>query len=186
MDVHIACVCPPKGDDLRHPDGDTVTLRDVLDFHRATTITKAISLVDNDDESSRAAEILATLSEFYVLMGVERWTLRDVSNKPIPVGNSEVRTYLLNRPEVAAIVVEAADDLYNKAILLPLLARASTSSPPSQTTEPTSAKPDGEPPKRPRPSKRSSISTIPTVATATTSSSLDGVSSSSLNSESAA
>ena len=185
MEVTIPCPCPEKDGEPRH-ESDTVTLRDKLDFHQATTITKAVQFIDNDDPGSRAAEVLATLSEFYVLVGVERWTLRDISNKPVPVNKVEIRKAILERPDIAAVVADAADDLYSEAILLPLALKAASSSPPSQTESPTSPTPAGGQPKRPKRSKPSSISTIPTGVTEATSSSLDGVSSSSLNSESAA
>ena len=185
MEVTIPCPCPEKDGEPRH-ESDIVYLRDVLDFHRATTITKAVAFIDTDDEGTRAAEVLATLSEFYVLMGVERWTLRDASNKPLEVSKANIRKFILDRPRVASKVVEAADELYSEAILLPLVERASSSSQPSQTEPPTSAKPRGEQPKRPRPLKPSSTSTIPTDGTGTTSGSLVGDSSFSQNSESAA
>ena len=177
MDVTISCVCPPKGDDIRHPDGDTVTMRDVLDYDRAMVITKAITLIDEDDDEVRGAMVLAKMSKFYVLMGVESWTLRDVSNKPIPVSSETLRQYLLSNPEVSAVMTEAGDDLYQKAILLPLLRKASTSSAPSQTTGSTSPKRSGSRRQNPTPLRRSSTSTTPTGDTAATSSSLDGDSS---------
>ncbi len=144
----------------------TVTLFDRLDFNRATTVTKAIAFIDNDDAESRAARVLATLSEYYVLMGVQSWTY------PEDVTTTNIRKRLLEHPEVG-IVVEAADELYQEQILLPLLARASSSSPPSQTVASTSATPRGakRPPKH---SKPSSISTIPTADTGSTSSRLAG------------
>lgn len=187
MDVRIDCICPPKEEGPRHPDGDTVTLKDKLTFHEATTITKSVTFLDSDDEDSRAAEILATLSEFYIIVGVSAWTLRDEKNKPVPVNRPTVRAMLLERlDDNTAAVVEAAEILYREVILLPLLRRGSRSSQPTPTSEPTSAKQDGEPPKRRRPSKRSSISTIPTVGTETTSSSLDGDSNFSQSSTTAA
>ena len=185
MEVTIPCPCPQKDGEPRH-ESDTVTLFDKLDFHRATTITKAIQFIESDDERTRSAEILATLSEFYVLMGVERWTLRDASNKPVEVTQTAIRANVLERGDIAALVVEAADGLYNEAVLLPLVARASNSSPPSPTESPTSARRAGSPPKNPRPSKPSSISTIPTDGTETTSGPLAGDSSFSQNSETAA
>lgn len=190
MEVQIPCPCPEKDGVPRH-ESDTVWLFDKLDFHRATTITKAVAFIDNDDPGSRPAEVLATLSEHYVLQGVERWTLRDAANKPVEVTKGAIRRNILDRPDIAALVVEAADGLYSEAVLLPLVDRASRSSPPSPTDGSTShdrptPRPAGSSPRRPRPSKRSSISTIPTDDTETTSSQLDGVSSFSPSSESAA
>jgi hypothetical protein len=179
MDVQIKCVCPGSPHEQ-----DRVTLRDKLDFHTATTIRKALAMVDNDDPRTRTAEVLATLSEFYVLMGVQSWTLVDDKGRPLTVSQSAIRASLLESTDID-LVIEAADELYNEAILLPLLARASTSSPPTPTDESTSAPTDSEP-KLPKPSKRSSTSTTQTVGTETTSLSLVGVSNSSQSSKSAA
>jgi hypothetical protein len=189
MDVTIKCICPERGGELRHPDGDTVTLRDKLDFHSATTIRKALTLVENDDPRTRPAEILAVLSEFYVLYGVTSWTLVDDKGKPLPVSHAAIRELLFESPDIDTII-DAADDLYNAAILLPLLVRASTSSPPKPTPKPDEASSTSAPkdstPKRPKPSKLSSTSTTQTVVTEATSLSLVGVSNGSLSSESAA
>ena len=145
--------------------------RDRLDFMRATTVTKAIAFIEETDPAIRPALVLATLSEFYVLMGVKSWSLPD------PVTSANIRRKLLEHPEVGTIV-EAADALYQEQVLLPLLNRASSSSPPSQTNGSTSPTPRGakRPPKRSRPS---SISTIPMDDTETTSSPPDGAYSSS-------
>ncbi len=156
---------------------ETVTLRDRLDFLQATTITKAVALIDNDDPETRAARVLATLSQFYVLEGVSAWTLKDDRGRPLPVTTANIRSHLLTSPDVG-ILVEAADELYQEQILLPLLRRAQSFSPTSPTNGSTSVTPRGA--KRPRkPSKPSSITRIPTDATGETSSSPDGAYSSS-------
>ena len=185
MDVTIPCPCPEKDGAPRH-ESDTVTLRDTLDFHRSTSIIKATAFIESDDPDSRAAEVLAVLSEGYVLHGVERWTLRDAQNKPLEVSKANIRKVLLNRPDIYPDVVEAADNLYSEAILLPLASRASSSSPPSQTDTPTSPTRGGGQPKRPRQSKRSLTSITQTDGIETTSSSLVIASNSSQSSESAA
>ena len=180
MDVTIPCPCPGTPH-----ESDTVTLFDKLDFHRATSITNMTAFIDNDDDKSRAAEVLAALSEGYLLHGIERWTLRD--GKPVPVTKAAIRHYILDRPDIYPAVVEAADSVYHEVVLLPLVARASRSSPTSPTTASTSAK-RGAASRRPKssPSKPSSITTIPTGDTETTSSSLVIDSSTSQKSESAA
>ncbi len=181
MEIKTRCLCPNKGH-----DEETIFLRDKLDFHQATTITKAIGFIETEDPDTRPAEVLATLSEFYVLMGIERWTILDERRKPLPVSHSAIRAHVLSDFEVASAVVEEADELYKQQILLPLLRKAASSSRPSPTGEKTSPKQRGERQKRPRPLKQSSISTTQTVDTGTTSSSLGGVSSFSPSSESAA
>jgi len=183
VDVTIACPCPPKADGgSRHPDGDTVTLRDVLPFRSATTIRKAIGMV-SEDGNPDPAEILAVMTEWYCLLGIEAWTLTDAHGKPVPVTRATIRDSLLeseSAQEQASVIADAADGLYMAAVLLPLLARASSSSPPTPTAPSTSAPKDSQasPPKR---SKPSSITSIPTAAIATTTRSRAGASSTSPN-----
>jgi hypothetical protein len=184
VDVTIKCICPERGGEPRHPNGDTVTLRDKLDFRSVTTIRKALTLVENDDPRTRPAEILAVLCEFYMLYGIESWTLVDDKAKHIEVSHAAIRGRLFESPSVDE-VSEAAEELYNPVVLLPLLVRASTSSPPTPTDESTSA-PTASTPKHPKPSKPSSTTTTQTVGIETTSLSLVGVSNSSQSSESAA
>lgn len=182
--MKIDCICPPKGGAPRHPDGDTVELRPRLDFRSANTILKAVQLMQTGDEDVETAEVLALLTEHYLIYGIESWSLEDDKDKPVPVSKTTIRDLLL--PSQAAMVVgDAADDLYSEQVMLPLVARAARLLQPSPTDDSTSAPTDSAPP-RPKPSKPSSISTIPTAATATTTSSLDGDSSSSQSSTSAA
>lgn len=184
MDVLIPCICPPKGDAVRHPDGDIVTLRETLGFQAVVTLRFAVQVTKENDPNASIAQILGVLSEHYILAGVESWTVVDDKNKPVEVTPTALRERLLTNLDAAMTVADKADDLY-LAVMLPLLNRVSTSSPPTPTsgsTSPTTGTSD-----TPRkPSKRSSISTIPTAGTEATSSSLDGVSSSSQSSESAA
>jgi hypothetical protein len=193
MEVPITCPCPPKGGAVRHPKGDRVVLRDKLGSHESLTIRKAIALAreeaDGSGERGLAAEILATLSEFYILMGVESWTFEDAEGKPLSVSKANIRSVLLESPDID-LAIEAADTLYNEAILLPLLNRASPSSPPTPTPsqEPessTSARTES-PTKPQKQSRPSSTTTSPTDGTETTTLSLVGGSSSSQNSQSAA
>lgn len=174
--VTIDCACPGG----RHPEGDTITLRDRLDFRTATTIRKSIALGSDDGTPLGAAEVLAILTEGYVLYGIEAWTLVDDRGKPLPVTRSSIRDRILDSPTAyvsATMIGDAADDLYGPQVLLPLLARASISSPPLPTEPSMSPKPG--PAKLPRPSKRSSTSTTRTDGIEATSPSLAGVSSSS-------
>lgn len=185
MDVQIPCLCLIEE---RH-DHDTVTLRDRLDFVTGTAIRKGLMFVESDDdEGGRAAETLARLTEGYLLFGIESWSLlQEVRDKlvPLPVTHTNIRERLLSNVTAADTVADVAEELYREAILLPLLARASKSSPPTPTKRSTS-RPTALPSTPPKPSKRSSTTTTPMAVTETTSSSLGGVSSSSLSSESAA
>lgn len=188
MNVPITCPCPGSP----HPEGDTVVLRDKLGYHEAMTIRKAIALAreeaDAGSERAIAAEILATLSEFYVLMGVESWTLVDGKGVPLPMSKANIRTVLFESPDVD-LLVDAADALYNEAILLPLLARANPSSPPMPTRSPatgSSTSATASPTTLQRQSKPSSTTTSRTDGIETTTLSPVGASSSSPSSLSAA
>lgn len=184
MDVLIACICPPKGDAVRHPDGDTVTLRATLPFTSVSAIRWSIAVQREVDPGVSLAEQFGVISELYLLGGVESWTVVDEKGKPVEPSKPEIRSRLLTAQSQAQMVGDAADDLY-QAVMLPLLNQASTFSPPSPTDESTSP-PSGASKSPPKPSRRSSISTIRTGDTEVTSSSLDGVSSSSQSSASAA
>ena len=179
MDVKIDCLCPPNArGETRHPDGDTVTLRERLDFRAALTARNTLVMVKQEDPDASSAEILAALTEVYLVLGVTGWTLVDGKNKPIEVSKGAIREHLLANPDVAMVVGDAADELYAEAVILPLLARARNSSPPTPIAGSTSATKRSTPRSR-KPSPPSSITTIPTDATATTSSSPVGDSSSS-------
>lgn len=177
--VTIECLCPPKAaGEVRHPQGDTVTLRERLDFRAAVTARNTIVFLKSEDPDASAAEILAALTETYLLLGIESWSLLDAKGKPLPPSKAAIREYLLARPEIAMRVGDAADELYSEAVVLPLLARAQNFSPPTPTNGPTSA-PKGSSPKPPKPSKPSSTTTTPTGGTVPTSLSPAGDSSSS-------
>jgi hypothetical protein len=184
MDVQITCVCPDKDGQTRHPDGDRLTLRDKLDFHSVRTMRNEVRVLKTREEEASTAEILATLTEAYLIHGIESWTLVDDKGKPLEVSRRAINDRLLPT-DAAEIVGDAADELYQEVVLLPLVARGQNSSPTTPTNGSTSATTVSSS-KPPKPSKRSSISTTRTVATETTSLSLVGVSNSSQSSESAA
>lgn len=185
MDIAIACLCPPDG--ARHPEGDTVVLRDRLEFRSVTTIRTAVRIM-REEGITDPAEILATMTEWYLLLGIESWTLVDAKGKPEPVTRDAIRTRLLANDDAADDVVglaDAADDLYQSRVLLPLMNRVSRSSqttPTAPSTSPRTAS-SGSHPTR---SKRSSTTSSQTAATATTTTSPAGGSSTSPSSESAA
>lgn len=164
--VTVPCRCLPDG--TRHPEGDVVTLRDTLPFVQAQTARNAVLLLRNDDPDASVAEILAVLTEQYVLLGLDGWTLCGADGKPLDLTRAAVRDRILGDDVAASIVANAADDLYASKVMLPLLRGASTSSPHSPTTESTSPA-TGSEPMSPTPSSPSSTSTTPTAVTATTS-----------------
>jgi hypothetical protein len=169
---------------MQHPDGDTVTLPDVLDFRRTITVQQTIALALRGSGAT-LPEITGVLMESYVLHCIDAWTLAD-DNGPIPVSKDAIRAHLLTRFDVAEKVGDAADELYTDTVALPLVLRGLASSAATRTpSEETSAPPTtslttgrGATPRKP--SKRSSTSTTPMVVTGTTGWSPGGASSSSL------
>lgn len=174
MDVRIECICPPSGGRHGH---DTVTLSDHLDFTSAVKVRNAISATYHDDPDAAYTDVLAVLTEVYLLCGIESWSLIGEDGKPLEAHRPNIRRYLLSNLLVAMEVGNAADDLYAEAVVLPLVRKALTSSPDTQTDESTSP-PTGSTEQPPRRSSPSSTSTTPTVVTEETSSPLAGDSSS--------
>lgn len=172
----IPCVCPPKRIDetgiseVRHPDGDTVTLRERLDFRAALTARNAVNVLKVEDPQAGAGEVLAVLTEAYLIGGIESWTLVHLDAedrnrlKALPVSRATVRAFMADHVDEASLVGDEADELYSKAVLGPLVARASGSLPVTPTPDSTSptTKSSETLPKR---SKQSSITTIPTGGT---------------------
>jgi len=179
VDVTIPCVCSADH------DSDTVTLRDALSPHDAMALDKDIQVMRAEDPDATAGDVLATLSEGYIVRGISSWSLVGEDGEPLPVTKSAIRSLILPNLEAANAIAEEADGLYAEAVMLPLLRRASKSSPPSPTDGLTSAPTDSSA-TPPRPSKRSSTTTTRTGAIATMSGSHAGASSSSQNSASAA
>lgn len=171
MEVPIPCICP----NTPH-EGDTVTLADALHFRQATTARNAVYLLRAQDDEASIPEIMAVLTEHYLLLGITGWTLTDEDGKPRPATRAAIREHLLTEDDAATMVGDAADDLYGAAVMRPLLRKASSSSEPSPTTEPTSPSTGTG---SPTPSSLSSTTTTPTDDTETTSSPPAGGSSSS-------
>jgi len=179
--VTVECLCPPNAaGEARHPAGDTITLRERLDFRASLTARNTMVFVKTEDPDASTAEVLAALTECYLLLGIESWSVVDAKGKPIEVSKAAVRQYLLSKPDIAMTVGNEADGLYSEAVILPLVALVQKSSLTTPTSGSTSVTSPSS--KRPKRSKPSSITTIPTADTATTSRSHAGGSSSSLNS----
>ena len=77
--VEIACVCPGTPHER-----DTVNLREVMDFVHGKALRYRVQLLE-EDERADSALVLATLTEGYLLYGIESWTLVDADGKPLPV-----------------------------------------------------------------------------------------------------
>ena len=163
MQVQIDCICPPKADGAPRHDHDTVTLRERLDFRSVTAIRHGISLLERD-EGTYVSEVLAVLTEGYVLHGIESWSLVDAKGKPLPLSRQAIRETILADIEVASVVGDAADEMYGPTVLLPLLQRASRSSQ-GTPTAPSTSPPTGSSRKPRTPSKQSSTTSSPTDGT---------------------
>ena len=161
----FACICPPKSNgDPRHVNGDTVTLRDHLPFRAGLAARNTVILLKQEDSEATTADILASLTEVYLLEGIESWTLYDDKGKQVPVSRSTIRAFMADHVDEAMTVGEEADGLYSASVIDPLVRRAATFSQPTQTTNSMSAT-NGSSPTPLKRSKRSSISTSPTGGT---------------------
>lgn len=161
--VQVACLCPPRADGTpRHPDGDEITLRERLDFRGAATVRNSIALLKSADPDASFAEVLAVLTEQYILAGVTLWTVLDADGKPLPVTKPNLRSLLLANDVAATLVGDVADGLYSEQILGPLVQAASRSLPPTPTDESTSPATDS-PSESPTPSSPSSTTITPTA-----------------------
>lgn len=161
-EVKIDCPCPARPDGtVRHPDGDTVYFRDKLGWQAASNVKNAAVLAQSEGTPLSPPEYLTLLTEQYVRLGIESWTLRDETNQPIPVSRGTIEERIFSNVETALTVGDVADGLYMEAVMLPLFQKASTSSP-DGPTEPSTSQPTSSEPAPLKRSKPSSISTTPT------------------------
>jgi hypothetical protein len=184
MNIDVRCICP-----VRVEHRDTVTLRDSLDFRGAMACKQAVRVLYAQDPDASDGDMLAVLTEHYVLHGIVGWTAKEKTKdgwQAVPPTSARIRELVLADLDVAYDIADACDNLYTEAILLPLLTRGSTSSPPTPTEDESTSPPTGSEPTPLKPSKRSSTTTTQTAATGTTTPSPDGASNSSQSSTSAA
>jgi hypothetical protein len=175
MDAPIRCVCPKVDGQTRHPDGDTVTLPDILDFRKTLTVRQYVSHTRTGDES--LPEFLVVLIEAYLLHCITAWSVEDEAGKPLPVTKAAIAAVLMTdaNMDVAEQIGDHADRLYSDKVFLPLLNGASSSSPGTSTggsTSRTSGR--GSTPRKL--SRRSSTSTTPMGVTGPMAASPAGVS----------
>ncbi|MES2155935.1 MAG: hypothetical protein V4510_12445 [bacterium] len=159
----VECLCPPTAaGEVRHPAGDTVTLRERLGFQAALSVQNAalIALEKGGDD----ADVSAAMTEKYLFVGIESWSVVDAKGKRVEPNRQTITDYLLVNIPAAVIVANEADGLYDDQVSRPLLQRVSNSSQPSPTPASTSPT-TGSEQRPPKPSKRSS----------TTSSRMDGI-----------
>lgn len=172
MNLSIPCPCPGSP----HPDGDTLTFRDKLDFERAMTVRNEIVRLVRARPGQSAA--LASITKTFAIVGLESWTVVDDKGKPreptpIAIADTLEGLDILAASEIA----DQLDELYAERYVLPLVREAPTSSPPTSTDELTSAPTESEEsPVSVTPSSQSSTFITPTDATVRTSLSLVGAS----------
>ena len=167
----IPCPCPNGEHAVQ---GDTVELRERLGLAAGIAIQATVRELIGQPN----AVIVAALVEAYVRHGVAGWTFVDDIGRDVPVTPENIQAWVLDDFTLATPVAEAADKLYEDAVLGPLVRAAATSSPTTPTepstspTDPTLS--DGSEP-NPTPSSPSSTTSTQTDDTETTSSSPDGV-----------
>lgn len=176
MDVNVTCHCfgEPHGEDV-------ITFREKFTDVQGFAIESAIGFIEETDPDIRPVIVMATLSHWYLLMGIESWTMTDEKGKPLPVTSATIAERVLAFEDVRGAVREPADALYGPQVLVPLVERALRSSRPLQTAPSTSPKPAGTTARRPKRSRQSLISTTPMDVTETISPLRDGAYSSSQN-----
>jgi hypothetical protein len=167
MDVTIPCPCPHKVTGEPRHESDTVTFLDKLGFHEALSIRNQIRVIRGEDSASSTGEVLAAMTEHYLLFGISSWTLVDDKGKPVPPSRPAIREFLeFIDFETAELLTDAADELYASVVLLPLVAKGQKSSP-GTPTDGSIFRRNGSPPKPRKPSKPSLTITSPTADTAT-------------------
>ena len=177
-------------------DDGVVYLRDRLDFAAGHAIRFAIvqrSSVLREEYGVSASDVLpdeavpdlwSAIAEQEILRGVESWSFKE------PVTRTNIRSLILDDPNRALAVANAANELYYSQVIDPLARSASNSSPDTQSNGSTSPPNDSSSPskesngsstrshKRQKPSRQSSTTTTPMEGTVTITSAPVGASSS--------
>ena len=149
------CACPGEP----HPDGEVVNLRERLTLSQGIQLQSAILEASKSRLGGPAAT--GVLSEQYLLVGVESWNLVGMDG-PIPVTPETIAEHLLSDFERGNVASNQADELYAERYILPLVQRATNSSPSTTTDESTSPTSDGGTTEPPTPSEPSWTSHTPT------------------------
>lgn len=150
-----ACQCPGTP----HDEGDIVQLRTRLNLAAGVQLQRRV--VDANKTSEDTDVLAGKLAEAYIRVGVVAWNLRDEADRPVPVNDANLQTYLIDDFVRSFEVADKADAMYMDTVLGPLVKRVAASSPDTTTRQSTSPNGNGAS-KRPKRSKRSSTSTIPT------------------------
>lgn len=159
--VPVTCPCPGTP----HADGDTVYLFPKLGLQGGVLAERQIRDMAGERTPN---EILAVLTETFVLHGIADWTLVDADAKPVEVTEQAKRAIVLSDWGFARMIADKADSLYTAAVLDPLLTRSSNGSRQPSTAASTRP-PKRSASKRQKPPQSSSTATSQTGATTTTS-----------------
>ena len=100
MNVIVPCTCPAKPNGEPRHAHDTITFRDRLDFRGGMVIRKAITMLKVEDPDSGAAEVLAAMSEHYMLEGISGWTLVDEKGKPVEASKTAIREFINDHQDI--------------------------------------------------------------------------------------
>jgi hypothetical protein len=167
VNVEIPCVCPSLSTGAPRHQVDIVTLRDKLGFLGGLAVRNTIIVTRQEDPEANLGKILASMSEVYVLEGIESWSIVDQRNKPVEVTPSNIRAFLDEHVDQAWLIADAAQNIYQEQVIDPLVRQGSKRSP-LTPMEPSTSATTGSAPKPRKRSKPSSISTTPMDDTATT------------------
>jgi hypothetical protein len=143
-----------------------------MDFRSSIAIRNALAL-ESGGEDVDMADVLAILTERFVIYGIQSWTVVDEKNQPVPVNRQTITELILSDIDLATEIGDVADGRYREATMLPLIRAGSKPSPSMPTSDSTSVATTRSTRRRTRAS-RSSITAIPTADTAMTSDSPDG------------
>jgi len=160
------CQCPGAP----HPDGDFVYLRPKLDLRGGFRVKRRLIELNQaafGEQQGDMSELEIHLAEAYLTEGIFAWNLVDEAGEDRPVTPENLAEFLFSDYSRSEVAADKADDLYRPAVLDPLVNRALSSLPDTQTNGSTSPT-NGVGRKRQRASKRSSTTTSLMDDTATT------------------
>ncbi len=163
--IPVSVTCPCFG--TPHADGDTVYLFPKLSLSAGIIAEQQISGLAV--APLQQPEIVAMLTETFLLHGVADWTFVDADGLPLAVNEDNKRGVLLADYSLARDLGDRADDLYGAAVIDPLAARLSNGSARPSTAGSTSPKKRSASRRR-KPRKPSSTTISPMDGTTTTTS----------------
>jgi len=114
--ISIRCVCPPKDEAVRHPDGDTVGVRTQYSYGDELQLSKQSVRYQTaviKDKPMILPYTDAFLKEEAMLeIGIKDWTILNAEDQPVPVALSSI---LLLPPDVGSLLSVTINDLWEKS-----------------------------------------------------------------------